>query len=79
MQEAFNTLQEDSAKFKELLSDIKEQPWAATGSGQPEVLKGTFKGHKGCISRRLNHEDRFVYKVTGPGEILILSIEGHYK
>jgi len=79
MEKAFNELQTSSLKFQELLSDIREQPWATTGSGKPEVLKGVYKGHKSCISRRLNHEDRFVYKVTGPGEILVLSVEGHYK
>ncbi len=79
MEKAFNELQTSSLKFRELLSDIREQPWATTGSGKPEVLKGVYKGHKSCISRRLNHEDRFVYKVTGPGEILVLSVEGHYK
>lgn len=78
MRKAFKALQADNAKFKELLSDIREQPWAVTGSGKPEVLKATYKGYKGCISRRLNQEDRFVYKVTGPGEILVLNVEGHY-
>lgn len=79
MRGAFNVLQENSVKFRELLTDIREQPWATTGSGKPEVLKGVYMGHRGCISRRLNHEDRFVYKVTGPGEILVLSLEGHYR
>jgi toxin YoeB len=75
--EDFKNLQKTSPKFRELLNDIQIQPWATTGSGKPEVLKSRHEGFKGCISRRLDHENRLVYKVSA-GEILIISLEGHY-
>ncbi len=65
-------------KLTELMTDLWEKPWATEGAGKPEILKGKFKGHKGCISRRLDQENRFVYKVTGSRQILIVSCEGHY-
>ena len=66
-------------KIKELMDCIEEKPYGTEGTGKPEVLKGKFKGHKGCISRRIDEENRLVYKVTGVREILILSCNGHYK
>ncbi len=70
---------QNGPKLKELLEDIKTKPWAIEGTGKPEVLKHAFKGYKGCISRRITSEHRLVYKVTGPGQILILACETHYK
>ena len=60
------------------IEDIKNCCWDTSGEGKPEVLKGEYKGYKGCISRRINHVDRLVYKVLGKNQILILSFEGHY-
>ncbi len=74
----YHTTSLTSAKIIELMSDIEHKPYGTEGAGKPEVLKGKYNGHKGCISRRLNHEDRLVYKVTGPRQILILSCKGHY-
>lgn len=74
----YKTAALSSEKIIELMSDIESKPHGTEGAGKPEVLKGKCSGHKGCISRRLNHEDRLVYKVTGPGQILILSCKGHY-
>ncbi len=62
-----------------MMADIWEKPWATEGEGKPEVLAGKFNGHKGCISRRLDHKNRLVYKVTGPRKIMIISCEGHYQ
>ncbi len=67
------------AKLARLMEDIWNKPWATEGEGKPEVLIGKFMGHKGCLSRRLDGEDRLVYKVTGPREILILACSGHYE
>ncbi|MEI6188696.1 MAG: hypothetical protein WCP46_09475, partial [Alphaproteobacteria bacterium] len=61
------------AKLARLMEDIWNKPWATEGEGKPEVLIGKFMGHKGCLSRRLDGEDRLFYKVTGPREILILA------
>jgi len=66
-------------KIEELMSYIEEKPYGIEGTGKPEILKGKFKGHKGCISRRIDDENRLVYKVTGTREILILACQGHYK
>ena len=77
-EEPFLNCKEENAKLQDLLNDIAEKPWATKGTGKPEVLKGLYKGHKGCLSRRINHEDRLVYKAVGSNTILILSWEGHY-
>jgi toxin YoeB len=69
----------DGNKLNDLLADIECQPWATKGGGKPEVLRYKFQNYKGCLSRRINDNDRLVYKVTGPGIILILSCIGHYK
>jgi Txe/YoeB family toxin of toxin-antitoxin system len=66
-------------KIKELLEDMQEKPYGTDGVGKPEVLKRKFKGYKGSISRRINDEDRLVYKVIEPRKIMILSCKGHYK
>lgn len=75
VEKAFNDLRQNNTKFRELLVDISENLWKTKGSGQPEVLKYV----EGYMSRRLNQEDRLVYKVIGPRKIDILRVEGHYK
>lgn len=47
-------------KIKELIKSIKENPFK--GLGKPEPLK---HGLKGYWSRRITHEHRLVYKVSG--------------
>ncbi|OJW69766.1 MAG: hypothetical protein BGO68_05730 [Candidatus Amoebophilus sp. 36-38] len=69
---------EENKKLVEILNDIQSNNYKAAGVGKPEVLRYTFKGHKGCLSRRLNDEDRLVYKPIEKGKILILSWKGHY-
>jgi Txe/YoeB family toxin of toxin-antitoxin system len=74
---AFHSLNEK--KMAEMLSYVQAKPFGTDGTGKPEVLKGIYMGYKGCISRRIDHENRFIYKVTGPHEILVLSCQGHYE
>ncbi|MHB9147504.1 MAG: type II toxin-antitoxin system YoeB family toxin [Candidatus Amoebophilus sp.] len=76
---AFKEKDEHKKSVEKVLEDIKSHSWEAVGLGRPEVLKHAYKGYRGCISRHLNHKDRFVYKVIGKGEILILSWQGHYE
>ena len=47
-------------KIKDLLNDIRRNPFK--GLGKPEPLKFDFKG---CWSRRITGEHRLVYKVVG--------------
>lgn len=75
----FTTFKESNTKLGELLKDIAQNGWRAKGVGKPEVLKRDFKGYKGCISRRINQEDRIVYKPLEQGKVLILAWEGHYE
>ena len=64
-------------KIKDLLHDIRRNPFK--GLGKPEPLKFDFKG---CWSRRITGEHRLVYKVVGKkGEdqrCLILQCRYHY-
>lgn len=81
--EAFEIFLQDPQhkKVKEIMEDIQQAQWAAVGIGKPEVLSYLFRGYEGCISRRVNGEVRFVYKVIhheGGIHILILGWEGHY-
>ncbi len=78
VEEAFEN-QMQNEKMKTLIHDISYKPWATEGEGKPEVLKYKYKNYKGCLSRRINGEDRLVYKVMGAKEVLIVSCEGHYK
>jgi TPR repeat protein/Txe/YoeB family toxin of Txe-Axe toxin-antitoxin module len=74
----FKEKKENKKNLEKILEDIQYHNWAAVGIGKPEVLKHLYKGYRGCISRHLNYKDRFVYKVIGKREILILSWKGHY-
>jgi len=47
-------------KIKELINSIKENPFR--GIGKPEPLRHQLKGY---WSRRINHEHRLVYEVSG--------------
>lgn len=56
-----------------ILEECRRTPF--DGIGKPEALKGDFRG---CWSRRINDEDRLIYKVTDD-DIIVLSLKGHYK
>jgi len=59
-------------KIKNLLKIILDTPFK--GIGQPEALKYTLKGY---WSRRINRENRIVYKVESEA-IYVIQLRGHY-
>jgi toxin YoeB len=60
-------------RIYELLKDIRRQPFE--GIGKPEPLKHNLAGY---WSRRITEEHRLVYRVTTEGDILVISVKGHY-
>jgi len=46
-----------------------------TGIGKPEPLKENLTGFS---SRRINKEDRLVYRIMGNGDVQIAQCKGHY-
>ncbi len=61
-------------RINELLRDALRQPFA--GLGKPEPLRFELAG---CWSRRINQEDRLVYRLDGQGTTLIvLQCRYHY-
>ena len=60
-------------KIRSLLESIAESPFE--GIGKPEPLKYALTG---AWSRRIDHEHRLVYKVSG-SEVTILGARGHYE
>ena len=56
-----------------IIEECQRDPFK--GIGKPEPLKGDLKGY---WSRRINDEDRIVYKVT-EDFIIIRSMKEHYK
>jgi toxin YoeB len=59
-------------KINDLLKDIARNRY--TGIGKPEPLKENLAG---WWSRRINDEDRLVYKIDGE-DCLILQCKRHY-
>lgn len=59
-------------KINDLIKDIKRSPYE--GIGSPEPLKHQLSG---WWSRRINLEDRLVYRVDGE-EIVVLQCRKHY-
>lgn len=65
----------DKAMLRKLNALIKEclrHPFE--GTGKPEPLKGALAG---CWSRRIDHEHRLVYRVTGDA-VEIVRCRYHY-
>lgn len=61
-------------RINELLRDALRQPFP--GLGKPEPLRFELTG---CWSRRINQEDRLVYRLDGQGTTLIvLQCRYHY-
>jgi toxin YoeB len=59
-----------------LIKDITRDPFK--GLGKPEPLKFALQG---CWSRRINQQDRLVYRVSGSGEsqqVEIIQCRYHY-
>lgn len=70
-----NWAKTDKKNYKrivELIKDTIRSPFS--GIGKPEALKHELKGY---WSRRINNEDRLVYKIT-EDEIIIISCKYHY-
>lgn len=60
-------------KINELLKDIQRNG-LTNGLGKPEPLK-----YRKAWSRRITHEHRLVYNADEKGNIIILSLKGHYQ
>ncbi len=58
-------------RINALLRDISRDQWS--GIGKPEPLIG----RKDCWSRRIDEQNRLVYRVS-PGQIEIIQCKGHY-
>ena len=77
--------EKSASTLPELMKDIQANTSGTHGMGKSEVLRHLFMGHKGCLSRRIGGgqanglKDKLVYKVTGPAEITILTVGGHYE
>ena len=64
-------------KIATLIEDTRRNPF--TGLGKPEPLRGNYKG---WWSRRITHEHRLVYRVTGTGAaqaVEIAQCRFHYR
>ena len=59
-------------KINDLIKDSMRNGYK--GIGKPEMLKGELSGF---CSRRINHEDRFVYRIKN-GELEVAQCKGHY-
>ncbi|WP_262248501.1 Txe/YoeB family addiction module toxin [Parapedobacter soli] len=59
-------------KIAQLTKAIMESPYA--GIGKPEPLKHDLSGK---WSRRINHTDRYVYKLAA-NQLIVYSLKGHY-
>ncbi|MFF5172616.1 Txe/YoeB family addiction module toxin [Micromonospora sp. NPDC000089] len=64
---------EDGPPHQQLILDVQRDPHG-TGLGKPELLKGPLSGWS---SRRINDEDRLIYRVRG-GDLEIVACHGHY-
>jgi toxin YoeB len=64
------------ARLNALIEECRRSPFR--GTGKPEPLRGDLQG---WWSRRLTHDDRLVYRVTGKGDeqrIEIAQCRMHY-
>jgi toxin YoeB len=62
-------------KLKTIFKELEDHPY--TGTGKPEALKHDLSGF---WSRRINHKDRLVYKVTEEVvTVFVISAMGHYE
>jgi len=59
-------------RVNDLIKDISRTPF--TGIGKPEPLRGNKQGY---WSRRIDEQNRIVYKVEN-SQIIIVQCKGHY-
>ena len=60
-------------RLNQLIRDIQRNPFE--GIGKPEPLRGD---HAGWWSRRIDGENRIVYRVEGD-QLVIAAVKGHYE
>ncbi|MBS3648284.1 Txe/YoeB family addiction module toxin [Pseudaminobacter sp. 19-2017] len=66
-----------AARINELIKEISRHPFV--GIGRPEPLRSELSG---WWSRRIDHEHRLVYRVTGKGDQQAIEISAcrlHYR
>lgn len=68
-----NTDKKTLKRINELIKDIMRNPYE--GIGKPEPLRYQLSGY---WSRRINIEDRLIYKIEGD-LLIIISCSEHYK
>ncbi|MEQ2401643.1 Txe/YoeB family addiction module toxin [Peptoniphilus hominis (ex Hitch et al. 2025)] len=68
-----NTDKKTLKRINELIKDIMRNPYE--GIGKPEPLRYQLSGY---WSRRINKEDRLIYKIEGD-LLIIISCSEHYK
>lgn len=68
-----NTDKKTLKRINELIRDIMRNPYE--GIGKPEPLRYQLSGY---WSRRINKEDRLIYKIEGD-LLIIISCSEHYK
>ena len=68
-----NTDKKTLKRINELIKDIMRNPYE--GIGKPEPLRYQLTGY---WSRRINIEDRLIYKIEGDF-LIIISCSEHYK
>ncbi len=72
-QDWVKTDRKTALRIGDLIKDILRDPFA--GIGKPEALKHDFKGF---WSRRIDQENRLIYKVTS-NSVVIISCFSHYQ
>ena len=68
-----NNDRKTALRIGDLIRDILRNPYK--GMGKPEALKHQFQGY---WSRRIDQENRLIYKVTETS-VVIISCYSHYK
>ncbi|WNY28823.1 Toxin YoeB [Methanimicrococcus stummii] len=62
-------------KINKLITEIQRNGFSK-GEGNPEPLKYQYSG---CWSRRIDLENRLIYKLDDNQNLLILRCKGHYE
>jgi toxin YoeB len=75
MKEAIEQFENLDSRYTDKVIDLIEAIQNNEDRGDPEALKGDLDG---CFSRRVNGEDRLVYRFV-KDDIQVLACKGHYK